>query len=273
MDGPTPSVLGPQARTCAVDAALVAHRRFLYLCFCLFLLSFTWAACTDLDIVSEAVGEVIPQTKVKKIQHLEGGIVSEILVREGDVVKQDQPLIVLDAAAADATTEELEVRLVSLQIEALRLDAESKGLAQPVFPQALEQKRPGLVDQARNLFQARRSRLHNDLATLGERVRQREQDIQEASARLDNLRRNLPHVVRQVERSQELLRPVRPAVATNCRRICRQGRGEGWSRASITCRSSAGVSPSHPLRLSRAIARSVSSARASGVLSASLQRA
>lgn len=206
MDEPTPSVLGPQARTCAADAALVAHRRFLYLCFCLFLLSFTWAACTDLDIVSEAVGEVIPQTKVKKIQHLEGGIVREILVHEGDVVKQDQPLIVLDAAAADATTEELDVRLVSLQIESLRLDAESKGLAQPVFTQALEQKHPGLVDQARNLFQARRSRLHNDLATLGERVRQREQDIQEASARLDNLRRNLPHVVRQVERSQELIR-------------------------------------------------------------------
>jgi adhesin transport system membrane fusion protein len=132
--------------------------------------------------------------------------VREILVREGDTVKQDQPLIVLDAAAADATTEELDVRLISLQIESLRLDAESKGLPQPVFTPELEEKHKELVDQARNLFEARRKRLQTDMATLSERVRQREQDIRETSARLENLRRNLPHVVRQVQRSEELIR-------------------------------------------------------------------
>jgi membrane fusion protein, adhesin transport system len=206
VNEPDASVLGPQVRTCAADAALVAHRRFLYLCFSLFVLTFAWAIFTDLDIVSEAVGEVIPQTKVKKIQHLEGGIVREILVHEGDHVKQDQPLIVLDAAAADATTEELDVRLVSLQIEALRLDAESKGLPQPVFPQELEEKHKDLTDQARNHFEARRKRLQADMASLTEKVRQREQDIRETSARLENLRRNLPHVIRQVQRSEELIR-------------------------------------------------------------------
>jgi len=206
MEEPLASVLGPEARMCSVDATLVAHRRFLYLCFCLFVLAFAWSVLTDLDIVSEAVGEVIPRTKVKKVQHLEGGIVREILVREGDVVKQDQPLIVLDAAAADATTEELSVRLVSLQIEAIRLDAESKGLTEPVFPPALAQRHKDLVDQAMNLFQARRKRLQTDMATLSDKVRQREQDIQETSARLDNLRRNLPHVVHQVQRSEELIR-------------------------------------------------------------------
>lgn len=205
-DQPLDAVLGPKARTCAADVALVAHRRFLYLCFCLFVSFFAWAALCDLDIVSEAVGEVIPQTKVKRVQHLEGGIVREILVREGDRVKADQPLVVLDAAAAAASTDELDVRLVSLQIEAIRLDAESKGLERPVFPPQLEERHKDLVDQARNLFQARRSRLNTDLAALTEKVRQREQDIRETSARLDNLRRNLPHVMRQVQRSEELLR-------------------------------------------------------------------
>jgi len=206
MDEPVANVLGPEARMCAVDATLVTHRRFLYLCFCLFVLSFAWSICTDLDIVSEAVGEVIPQTKVKKVQHLEGGIVREILVHEGDKVKQDQPLVVLDAAAADASTEELDVRLVSLQIEAIRLDAESKGLKEPVYPPELVAKHQGLVEQSINLFQARRTRLQTDMSTLSEKVRQREQDIHETSARLENLRRNLPHVVHQVERSQELIR-------------------------------------------------------------------
>lgn len=206
MESPVASVLGPKARMCSVDTTLVAHRRFLYLCFCLFVLSFAWSIFTDLDIVSEAVGEVIPRTKVKKVQHLEGGIVREILVREGDTVKQDQPLVVLDGAAADATTEELDVRLVSLQIEAIRLDAESKGLPEPVYPADVVQRHKDLVDQSMNLFLARRKRLQTDTATLGDRVRQREQDIQETSARLDNLRRNLPHVVHQVQRSEELIR-------------------------------------------------------------------
>ncbi len=206
MDEPVSGVLGPQAQMCQVDATLVAHRRFLYLCLCLCVLSFVWSVCTSLDIVSEAIGEVIPRTKVKKVQHLEGGIVREILVREGDTVKQDQPLIVLDTVASDATTEELDVRLVSLQIEAMRLDAESKGLPQPVFPPELEAKHKDLVDQARNLFDARRKRVATEVSAQVERVRQREQDIRETSARLENLRRNLPHVIRQVERSQELIR-------------------------------------------------------------------
>lgn len=206
MDGPVTGILGPKARMCAVDATLVAHRRFLYLCFCLFVLSFFWSVCTDLDIVSEAVGEVIPQGRVKKVQHLEGGIVREILVHEGDRVAQDQPLVVLDAAAADASTDELAVRLVSLQIEAARLEAESKGLPEPAFPPELARQHPDLVDQARNLFEARRRRVQTDTAAQAEKVRQREQDIQEISARLENLRRNLPHVIHQVERSQELIR-------------------------------------------------------------------
>ena len=203
---PVSGVLGPRARMCRVDATLVAHRRFLYLCCCLFVLSFFWSICTRLDIVSEAVGEVIPQGKVKRVQHLEGGIVREILVHEGDRVAQDQPLVVLDAAAADASTDELQVRIVSLQIEAARLEAESKGLPEPVFAPELAAKNPALVDQARDLFFARRKRLQGDMAGLTEKVRQREQDIQETGARLENLRRNLPHVVHQVERSQELIR-------------------------------------------------------------------
>lgn len=165
-----------------------------------------WSLLCSLDIVSEATGEVIPRTKVKKIQHLEGGIVREILVREGDRVKADQPLIVLDAAQAESSAQELDVRLAALQIETLRLEAESKGLSEPVFPLELVEKHRDLVEQARNLFSARRKRLQSDVAAQEGKVRQREQDIRETSARSENLRRNLPLVQRQVQRSEELIR-------------------------------------------------------------------
>ncbi|MDP3428577.1 MAG: HlyD family type I secretion periplasmic adaptor subunit [Humidesulfovibrio sp.] len=206
MSNPDSSILGPEAAHAAVDKTLESHRRFLYLCGCLLVLSFAWSALTSLDIVSEAIGEVIPRTKVKKIQHLEGGIVREILVREGDHVKQDQPLVVLDGAAAEANADELAVRLNSLMIESLRLEAESQGLAEPAFTPELEKQHKDLVDQARNLFQARRKRVQTDISSQAERVRQREQDIRETGARLENLRRNLPLVQRQVLRSEELYR-------------------------------------------------------------------
>ena len=60
-----PSVVGPKAAHAVVDKTLEAHRRFLYLCGCLIVLTLFWSALTSLDIVSEAVGEVIPRTKVK----------------------------------------------------------------------------------------------------------------------------------------------------------------------------------------------------------------
>lgn len=205
----TPSVdpnLDPRAHAREADIQLAAHRRFLYLVSSLLILALAWSMLCTLDIVSEATGEVIPRTKVKKVQHLEGGIVREILVHEGDHVKADQPLISLDPSTAEANAEELDVRVVALQIEMLRLEAESKGLAEPDFPLELVEKQKDLVDQARNLFQARRKRLQGDMASLESKVHQREQDIHELSARLDNLRRNLPLVLRQVQRSEELIR-------------------------------------------------------------------
>ncbi len=206
MPEPGSPLMDPRQETRELDILLAAHRKFLYLCLCLFVGGLAWSMLCSLDIVSEAVGEVIPRTKVKKIQHLEGGIVREILVREGDHVKADQPIIALDAAAADSNAQELDVRIASLQIETLRLEAESKDLPEPAFPSELVERHRDLVEQARNLFSARRKRLQSDVAMQEGRVRQREQDIREMAARLDNLRRNLPLVQRQVQRSEELIK-------------------------------------------------------------------
>ncbi len=104
---------------------------FFYLCAGFCISFFIWAAVSPLDIVSDAIGEVIPSSRVKKIQHLEGGIVREIKVREGDLVKVGQPLIELEATASDSTVEELNVRVSSLEMEVARLEAEAKWFADP----------------------------------------------------------------------------------------------------------------------------------------------
>ncbi|MBU4378315.1 MAG: HlyD family type I secretion periplasmic adaptor subunit, partial [Proteobacteria bacterium] len=99
---------------------------FFYLCAGFCISFFVWASFSPLDIVSDAVGEVIPSSRVKRIQHLEGGIVRKIVVREGDLVEVGQPLIELETTASDSTVEELNVRVSSLTAEIARLEAESR---------------------------------------------------------------------------------------------------------------------------------------------------
>ena len=181
-------------------------RAFLWLSAGGCVLFLAWAALFSLDIVSEAIGEVIPRTKVKRVQHLEGGIVRDIQVREGDTVEKGQVLVVLQDVASDSTLEEIEVRVNALRVEALRLEAEDQGLDEPPFPEALEREAPQLVARARDLFQSRRTSLENELAAQDEKITQREQDVQEIEARLRNMRKTLAFLREKISISEELLK-------------------------------------------------------------------
>lgn len=208
---------------------------FFYLCAGFCISFFVWAAVSPLDIVSDAIGEVIPSSRVKKIQHLEGGIVREIKVKEGDVVEVGQPLVELEATASDSTVEELNVRVNSLQTEIKRLEAESRWFDDPEAPVANDgetegknnqpvslyvdpysidlsfseeslQSFPDLTTQAMELYEARRDRLVNDINTQNEKIKQREQDIAEISARIRNQKKNLVYVREQIKISEDLLK-------------------------------------------------------------------
>ena len=92
-----------------------------------------WAALGTLDIVSMATGEVVPASQVKTVQHLEGGIVSFIHVKEGDFVQLGQPLVVLEPTSSDADVGELQVRLTSLRVQIARLEAQLSGWDEPKY--------------------------------------------------------------------------------------------------------------------------------------------
>lgn len=204
---------------------------FFYLCTVTCVSFFVWASVAPLDIVSDALGEVIPSSRVKRIQHLEGGIVREIKVREGDNVKEGQPLIELEATASDSTVEELNIRVLSLKSEIARMEAEARwfddsngdpdgqaradkqgfGLAvdpftvQVVFPEDLAEEAPDLITQAQGLYETRRERFVNDMNSQREKIKQREQDIQEISVRIKNQRQSLEYVREQIKISEGLL--------------------------------------------------------------------
>lgn len=185
------------------DVSRTTHLLF-FLCAGFCLLFFIWAAIFRLDIVSTAQGEVIPYSRVKRVQHLEGGIVREIMVREGDLVTEGQPLVALEEVLSETTVEELKTRVSSLRVDIARLEAEEMGLNVPNFSTELTESFPDLVQKALELFTSRHNRRLNEMATHEETIKQRQQDIIEIESRLATFRKNLPIVKRQVARNYEL---------------------------------------------------------------------
>jgi HlyD family secretion protein/adhesin transport system membrane fusion protein len=87
----------------------------------------TWAALAHVPEVAVSVGEISPTVAPAPIQHLEGGIVAEVLVNEGDTVEAGQPLLRMNDAVAQSELSQARHRLDSLQLQAQRLAAAADG--------------------------------------------------------------------------------------------------------------------------------------------------
>jgi adhesin transport system membrane fusion protein len=165
-----------------------------------------WAWKGNLAIVSVAEGEVVPSTQVKTIQHLEGGIVSEIRVREGERVKTGQSLVILESASSGADVGELKSRIIGLRIEIFRLQAAAMNAESPTFPPSLIKSHPRLIQAANQLFESRKKRLEDEFASQRAIMEQRQQDIQETTARIRNQRNSLKLLKEQIAISEDLLK-------------------------------------------------------------------
>lgn len=164
-----------------------------------------WAKVAELDIVSVAPGRIVPSGRIKEIQHLEGGIIQDILVQEGDQVKEDDTLLVLQGISSDATVGEMVDRMAALQIELIRLQALSRGETKYEIPQDLQDKYPQLVEQGRLLFDAKIQRYEAGLAARNETIAQRKRDIEQIKERMAGNSESLELLRKQIAISERLI--------------------------------------------------------------------
>jgi adhesin transport system membrane fusion protein len=164
-----------------------------------------WSAVSTLDIVANAAGEVIPSSQVKTVQHLEGGIVREIAVLEGQKVETGQPLVVLEPTVSGAEVAELRIRLRALETDIAQFEALAAGADAPTFSDTLVAEHPTLAQQAGDRFRTRRSKHENDVAKQEQTIEQRRQQIAEISQRITGSEKSLALVDEQISMSEQLL--------------------------------------------------------------------
>lgn len=165
-----------------------------------------WTWYGTLDIVSATVGEVVPGSKVRQIQHLEGGIVSDILVQEREVVESGQIIVTLDSTQIDAEVAELRSRVTSLRIDIARLEAELTGNNAAEYPADLVERVPEQIDAARAIMETRRKRLAAEFNVQRQLIAQRRQEIVEVSARLETAEATRGFLDEQIKISDTLLK-------------------------------------------------------------------
>ncbi len=164
-----------------------------------------WGSFAKLDEVSTAPGEVVPEGKVKVIQHLEGGVVQDIFVHEGDAVKNGQKLLELELPVSAVNKDELQVRIDGLILSMARMRSEADGTPL-VFPEAEAKRRPDLVEAERRNHIARQENLQATLAVLDEQQHQRALEVQELQAKARAVQASLTLIKKKLDMSDSLLK-------------------------------------------------------------------
>lgn len=153
-----------------------------------------WAAVGTVRQTAVTTGQVVPSGDVRSVQHLEGGIVADLLVREGEVVDKGQPLVLLEPVQALSERDQLRARQIGLELKAERLRAFIEDRP-PQFPAGVD---PGLVRDQRIVLDAQTSARTSALEVLARQIEQRKTETAVLRDQLDSVESQLRFIREEV---------------------------------------------------------------------------
>ena len=168
-----------------------------------FVVFLAWASWASLEEVTRGAGRVIPSRQVQVVQHLEGGIVSEILVAEGDTVEEGQVLMRIDNVRAASDYREKRARYLGVLAAIARLEAEIEETAIEFPPEVLAEARE-VAESEIALFNSRQEKLQTDLEILRRQAEQRERELAELESRLAQARESYRLVREELDLTRRL---------------------------------------------------------------------
>jgi len=169
-----------------------------------FLFLLLWANFAVIDEVTKGEGKAIPSSKVQKIQNLEGGIVSELFVKEGQIVEAGAPLIRLDDTRFKSNVGETEADRLSMLLRVERLSAEIDN-RELNFPADALEAAPGQAASEKSLYESRRQQLHDEVGGLQEQLIQKQQELREFTSKQAQYRQQLGLQRQEIAMSEPLV--------------------------------------------------------------------
>ncbi len=170
----------------------------------LLLIAIVWAFFADLDEITIGDGKVVPTSQIQVIQNLEGGIVASIPVKVGDLVQKGQVVLQFDETRFASSSDETKAKHNALMAKIARLTAESTGTAFEPTANLLKIAPLIAADEYR-LYQNRQRELDAMLGVLRQQVSQRNQEISEKRARLQQLQESHSLIAQELKMSKPLL--------------------------------------------------------------------
>ena len=171
---------------------------------CLILL--IWAAFAIIDEVARCLCNVIPSSQLQVVQSFDGGVVQEVLVKEGQIVDKGDLLLRIDPTRFISTFRENRAEFLSLQAKAARLQALTSNVDFQL-PKGLAEESPDIAQHEANLYASNRKELDEQLSIARSQLTQREEELNEVRAKLTQ-------VSRALDLAQQELNVTRPLLAS-----------------------------------------------------------
>lgn len=155
-----------------------------------------WASVSEIEEVTRGMGKVIPASQIQVVQNLEGGILSEILVKVGDMVQKDQLLLRIDETRFSSSFQQNRSKYLSNKAKATRLQAETSGTPFRV-PLDVMKENPEIGVREQELYDSRKTELRSSLEIKQQQINQRNNELKELNTKLGEL--NKTYVLFQKE--------------------------------------------------------------------------
>nr|WP_241198312.1 HlyD family type I secretion periplasmic adaptor subunit [Pseudomonas granadensis] len=194
----------PEVNKALIEDAPRVVRLTIWAIIGFFVFLMLWANFAVIDEVTKGDGKAIPSSKIQKIQNLEGGIVAELFVKEGQIVEAGAPLIRLDDTRFASNVGETEADRLSMLLRVERLSAEVDD--RPLnFPEDVLKAVPGQAKSEESLYISRRQQLHDEIGGLQEQLIQRQQELREFTSKQAQYRQQLGLQRQEINMSEPLV--------------------------------------------------------------------
>ena len=169
-----------------------------------FAIAVMWAGVSRLEEVTRGEGKVIPSRQLQVLQSLDGGVVEEILVKEGEVVAAEQILLRIDPTRFASSVRESRVQYTALVAKAARLKALAEGAPFSV-PDEVAKEDPKTVAEERRLYESRRNELETQSSIARQQLAQRQQELVEVRARHEQASKSYEFSARELAVTKPLI--------------------------------------------------------------------